>query len=145
MPLPPHASVGEPGDGNLRMGHHTPTIFISRYESPPRPLQSFLNVPFRPLHLPGYHRDQTEELVGEPGFVVVPDEHLEHVSAHDGGGKQVDDAAVGVAVVVDGHQRLVGNAEVVVRGGGQGGIDSSTVTSRFMTQFRSTMAAESSS
>ena len=46
MPLPPHASVGEPGDGNLRMGHHTPTIFISRYESPPRPLQySFPPIP----------------------------------------------------------------------------------------------------
>ena len=46
MPLPPHASVGEPGDGNLRMGHHTPTIFISCYESPPRPLQySFPPIP----------------------------------------------------------------------------------------------------
>lgn len=46
MPLPPHASVGEPGDGNLRMGHHTPTIFINCYESPPRPLQySFPPIP----------------------------------------------------------------------------------------------------
>ena len=43
MPLPPHASVGEPGDGNLRMGHHTPTIFISRYESPPPPPPIFFS------------------------------------------------------------------------------------------------------
>lgn len=59
---------------------------------------------------------QAGQLVGEAGFVVVPDDELGHGAVHDLGGQGVHDAAVGAALEVDGDQGLVAVAHIVVQG-----------------------------
>ena len=56
----------------------------------------------------------------EAGFVVVPDKQLQHAFVHDRGAQGVHHAAVGVARIVDGHQRLFGNAKTALHGGHRG-------------------------